>query len=223
LLACAALAGTLFVLTGPSSPAAAFFHPMPAPTGPHHRHVERNPSSAALALMSTKQKTAIMRSSGTHRTSGRVRCTSNCVDPTITYRSRTEAGTLRRLAGGTGVTWCSWFALFIYSENVTGAKIWQYEIRTDYCWNDGTGRIVSHKTTVHPTIYTWASLLGWEFKGNTEISAWRPFGDNTAVRTYAQGHFDFCPPRIWCVQSKYPYAYLDVYGTGDRFVSKWGA
>jgi hypothetical protein len=221
LLALAAVVGSLLTIVGPSTPASAFFHPMPTPTGPHHRHHEKNPGAAALALMTPKQKAAISKSSGVVRRHGKTRCVTDCVDPRVAYDSTT--GSARRAATTSGAILCSWFALYIYAENITGAKIWQFEIRTDYCWNDGTDRIVSHKTTTHPTVYTWASVMGWEFKGTTEISAWRPFGDNTAIRTYAQGHFDYCPPRIWCVQTKYPYAYLDVYGTGDRFVSKWGA
>jgi hypothetical protein len=130
-----------------------------------------------------------------------------------------------RRASGTigGATWCSWIEGWVYAMNVTGAKVWQFTVRTDYCWNEGNATIVSHHTSAHPTVYTWASVLGWDYAGTTEISSWRPFGNNSAVRTYAQGHFDYCPPRIWCVQTKFPYIYLDVYGTGDRLMSKWGA
>jgi hypothetical protein len=220
LLAVAALAGSLLTIVGPSSPANAYFHPMPTPTGPHHKHTEKNPSALALSLMTAKQKTAIMRSSGAGKRYGRARCTSNCIDPLLTYGGRSGP---RRPASTSGATWCSWLEGWVYSTNVTGAKIWQFKMHTDYCWNDGTGLIVSHHTTVHPTVYTWASVLGWDYEGTTEVSSWRPFGNSTAVRTYAQGHFDYCPPRIWCVQTKYPYIYLDVYGTGDRFMSKWGA
>jgi len=221
LLAVATLVGALFTVLGPTSPAAAFFHPMPTPTGPHHRHAERNPSAAALARMTSKQKHAIMRSGGASHRSGGVRCWSNCVDPRVSYRSVTGPVRFGSMTPF-GVTWCSWIEGWVWSKNVTGAKIWQFKLHTDYCWNDGTGLIVSHHSTVQPTVYTWAGAIGWTYRGTTEKSAWRPFGNNKAVRTYAQGHFDYCPPRIWCVQSKYPYVYLDVYGTGDRRMSKWG-
>jgi hypothetical protein len=211
----------IVVALGPADPATAFYAPMPTPTGPHHYHREKNPSAAALALMTSKQKSAIERSSGERKTYGKVRCVQNCIDPTL--RSATATVADRQAASSYAPILCSWFAIYIYAKNFSGAKIWQFEIRTDYCRNSGTARIVSHKTTVHPTVYTWASVLGWQYKGTTEVSSWEPFDNSSAVRTYAQGHFDYCPPRIWCVQSKYPYAYLDVYGTGDRLVSKWGA
>jgi hypothetical protein len=223
LLATAALAGAVFAVVGPASPASAFFHPMPPPTGPHHAHPEKNPSRAEFALLTPKQKTAIVRSGGTLRRAGNVRCVRNCGDPRALSRPTLGGERIgHRAAASTGTIWCSWYWVGIFTANVTGAKIWQFNMRTDYCWNDATGMVVSHHTAVHPVIYSWASFLGWEYKGTTEVSAWRPFGDASAVRTYAQGHFSFCPPRIWCVQTKYPYAYIDVYGTGDRMVSKWG-
>lgn len=215
-----ALAGSVFVVVGPSTPASAFFHAMPPPTGPHHYHKEKNPSQAALALMSPKQKAALVHSGGTLRRSGKARCVRNCTDPRAA--SQPTIGVRRHVEATTGSIWCSWYWIAIYSKNITGAKLWQFNMRTDYCWNDLTGMVVSHHTGVHPVVYSWASFLGWDYKGTTEVSAWRPFGDNSAVRTYAQGHFAFCPPRIWCVQTRYPYAYIDVYGTGDRLVSKWG-
>jgi hypothetical protein len=222
MLAIAVLAGSLLTIVGPSMPASAFFHPMPTPTGPHHRHIERNPSAEAVSLLSAKQKTAIAKWSGTSRRLGGVRCTSNCVDPRVVYGS--TAGPDRRASVATaGTTWCSWIEGWVYTTNLTGAKVWQFTVHTDYCWNQGTGTVVSHHTAAHPTVYTWASVLGWDYAGTTEVSSWKPFGNNTAVRTYAQGHFDYCPPRIWCVQTKYPYIYLDVYGTGDRMMSGWGA
>jgi hypothetical protein len=221
LLAATALAGSLITIVGPSTPAGAYFHAMPTPTGPHHWHAERNPSSAALALMTAKQEAALVRSKGASKRGGSVVCTSNCVDPTIVVYGSKNGPV--RAATTTGVTWCSWIEGWVYTKNITGSKIWQFKVHTDYCWNDGTGLIVSHHTTVHPKVYTWASAMGWEYKGTTEVSSWKPFGNNTAVRTYAQGHFDYCPPRIWCVQTRYPYVYLDVYGTGDRVMSKWGA
>lgn len=217
----ASLLGLALVVVGPAGPAAALFRPMPTPTGPHHWHAEKNPSSYALSLMTAKQKSALIKAHGSGRHGGADRCVANCWDPRITYGSR--SGLQRRVAVlASGTTWCSWIEGWVYTKNITGSKIWQFKMHTDYCWNDGTGLIVSHHSTVHPTIYTWASALGWEYKGTTEVSSWRPFANNTAVRTYAQGHFDFCPPRIWCVQTRYPYVYLDVYGSGDRVMSKWG-
>jgi hypothetical protein len=220
-LVVAALATALVGVLGPAGPAQAFFHPLPAPTGPHHWHAEKNPSAYALSLMSTKEKSGLTTYRGSGRHVGGKRCVRNCIDPTIEVRS--VRGLPRRASVlATGTTWCSWIEGWVYTKNVTGSKIWQFTMRTDYCWNDGTGLVVSHHTSVQPTIYTWASALGWEYKGTTEVTSWRPFGNATAVRTYAQGHFDFCPPRIWCVQTRYPYIYLDVYGTGDRVMSKWG-
>jgi hypothetical protein len=222
LRAIAALVGALVMVVVSSAPADAYFRPMPTPRGPHHRHTQTNPTTAALSRMSAKQKTAIMKSGRSARRSGSVRCRSNCVDPRLVYGS--EVGPDRRASAATiGATWCSWIEGWVYATNLTGDKIWKLTVRTDYCWNTGTGTVVSHHTTVHPTVYTWAGVMGWDYKGTTEVSSWRPFGNNTAIRTYAQGHFAYCPPRIWCVQSKYPYVYLDVYGTGDRMMSKWGA
>jgi hypothetical protein len=217
----AAPLAAVVVVVGPAAPAEAFFHPMPTPTGPHHWHAEKNPSAYALSLMTAKQKSGLVKYRGSGRHGGAARCVKNCIDPTITFHSRSGP---KARAGMTasGAIWCSWIEGWVYTKNITGSKIWQFKMHTDYCWNDGTGLIVSHHTSVHPTIYTWASALGWEYKGTTEVTSWRPFGNNTAVRTYAQGHFDFCPPRIWCVQTRYPYIYLDVYGTGDRVMSKWG-
>lgn len=216
-----ALLVSLLMLIGVAPPASAFFHGMPAPTGPHHRHHERNPGRFALARMTARQKRAIARFAGSGGHYGRKRCHANCVDPVV--RSRTVTGRPYRVAQpASGAIWCSWIEGYVWMENVTRSKIWQFQMHTDYCWNDGTGLIVSHYSAVQPKVYTWASAMGWTYRGTTEKSWWRPFGNNTAVRTYAQGHFDYCPPRIWCVQTRYPYMYLDVYGTGDRFMSKAG-
>jgi hypothetical protein len=222
LVVVAALAGSLFALLGAAPPASAYFRPMPTPTGPHHHHRETNPSRAALARMTPKQRHAVARSGHATGRHGRAHCVRRCVNPALAYHSGVQAGPVRPATDPTSGIWCRWIEGWVWTENVTGAKVWQFKVHTDFCWNAATGRVVSHKTTVHPTVYTWASALGWQYRGTTEVSAWRPFGDDTAVRTYAQGHFDFCPPRIWCVQTKYPYVYLDVYGTGWVQMSKWG-
>ena len=67
-----------------------------------------------------------------------------------------------------------------------------------------------------------AAVLGWSYGGTVDKSQWDYYGDKWVYRSYAQGKFDYCPPRIICIQHMYPYEYVDAYGNGRATTAAWG-
>lgn len=102
----------------------------------------------------------------------------------------------------------------IWMKNVTGANIFTYKTTVTWCYSGGKVQSVS-PAQIYGYVYGWAAALGWSYEGVRSNSQWDYYGDRWVYRTYTQGAFRYCPPRIICIQSKYPYAYVDTYGNGN--------
>jgi hypothetical protein len=134
---------------------------------------------------------------------------------------RTVETTLEAAAGMVPTAACRWYSVSVAGLNAVRAKVWQYTQRIDWCY-DGRRvyQISPQQLTV--SIPTWSSALGWRFEGTKEKAQWDYFGDRWVYRSYAMGHFQYCPPRIFCFQDKFPRIWLDTYGSG-RAQHYWAA
>lgn len=119
-------------------------------------------------------------------------------------------------------TWCgtSWFKVWV--ENVSGADLWYFRDTVTWCWN-GTKVLSIGPPTTTVKVYSWASALGWEYNGIEDSAQWDYYHDKWVYATYRQGKFSFCPPRIFCVQTKYPWMYQYTYGSGAFGSGGFGA
>lgn len=111
---------------------------------------------------------------------------------------------------------CSTASVWEYATNVTHTKLWQYTQTDQWCWDTGTHRVVSvgNPAKIAGTVTTFAAALGWSYAGvlNQRVSDY--YGDHWVYDVWSQGHFDYCPPRVICVQHSYPQLTLYLYGDG---------
>lgn len=123
------------------------------------------------------------------------------------------------------ITECGWVSRTVSAENITGDSPWRYTQRMDWCWTSdshGNPAVVSHSPAqISEKVYSWAGADGWSAGGRQDESLWDYYGNHWVWRSYTEGKFDFCPPRIWCFQTVYPYIYIDIYGDGT-YDSYWG-
>jgi hypothetical protein len=108
----------------------------------------------------------------------------------------------------------------IYAWNGTD-DIWRWSLPIDWCWN---GWSVTSISSVHPSwhIYSWAATLGWSYEGMIDQDQWDYYGDGWVYRSFAQSHFQYCPPWIGCLSHMYPYEFVDTYGDGGAGTAGWG-
>ncbi|MFD1936678.1 MULTISPECIES: hypothetical protein [Nonomuraea] len=102
----------------------------------------------------------------------------------------------------------------VYMNNVSGSTIWRYRQQVDWCSNG------SQVTSISPAqisgyVYGWAAALGWSYEGVRNNAQWDYYGNRWVYRTYTQGAFHYCPPRVICVQKVYPNITIDTYGNGN--------
>ena len=69
----------------------------------------------------------------------------------------------------------------------------------------------------------WASADGWEYSGVEDSAQYDYYHDRWVYSSYRQGKFSFCPPRIFCLSTKYPWMYQYTYGSGSWGTGGWGA
>lgn len=126
---------------------------------------------------------------------------------------RTVETTVEAPEGQATAAACRWYRVWVSGLNAARAKLWTYAQRIDWCY-DGRRvyRISPQQLSV--SIPTWSAALGWRFEGTKEKVQWDYFGDRWVYRSYAMGQFQYCPPRIFCFQDKFPRIWLDTYGNG---------
>jgi hypothetical protein len=197
LLTAAVLSGSVLAAAGPAPAAqASCLECPPWHTHPRHLYPKDNPlTSYEKSLLTTTQRHAVI--AKVHHSSG----------------YKTLPSPLAPTATATGTIWCreTWFR--IWSTNALGWTIWNWKNTVHWCWSNG--KVVSIDppvTTVQ--VHDWAAADGWEYKGIQDSAQWDYYHDRWVYSTYRQGHFSFCPPRIFCVQSKYPWVYIYTYGSG---------
>jgi hypothetical protein len=121
-------------------------------------------------------------------------------------------------ASGTGAmaSICWSFQKTVNAKNTYGMTMWTYWSRGEWC-GDGS-RITS---TIGKTRGITVNMPYWEFTGH---DAWQTSGGvgMTYWHTYTQGHFQNCFPVIGCVQHRYPWVDLYMYGSGSASGSYGG-
>jgi hypothetical protein len=162
------------------------------------------PDPKMLAQLTPEERKALAVIELRHETTG--------VDPA-------QFDSLRR-SGAIALAGCSTYSDNIYAWNGTD-DIWRWSLPVTWCW-DGW-----QVTTIHPAIpnwhiYSWASVLGWAYEATVDRDQWDYYGDRWVFRSYAQGHFSYCPIRIGCLQHMYPWEYVDTYADGGAGTAGWG-
>lgn len=117
---------------------------------------------------------------------------------------------------------CGEYMLEVYTENGIGWRIWYFKNTVHWCWN-GSRVISIDPPSTQVKIYGWASLDGWEYNGIQDSAQYDYYHDKWVYSTYRQGKFSFCPPRIFCVSTKYPWMYQYTYADGGSESGGWGA
>lgn len=205
LLAATVLGGSLLAVTGPAATAgASCIECPPTRTHPRHLYPKDNPlTSYEKSLLTSRQRKAIP--ARLHHRTGYKSL------PSPLAVTRTAATTV-----GCSETWDR-----MWATNALGWTIWSWKNTVHWCWSGG--KVVSidpPMTTV--SIHDWAAADGWEYKGIEDSAQWDYYHDKWVYSTYRQGHFSFCPPRIFCVQSKYPWVYIYTYGSGHYGLGGYG-
>jgi hypothetical protein len=197
LLAAAVLSGTLLAVAGPTTSAdASCVECPPTHTHPRHLYPKDNPlTSYEKSLLTARQRNAVI-ASVHHRIGFKTL-------PSPVAAMTTAAGSL-----DCAETWFS-----IWTKNALGWTIWSWKNTVHWCWSGGKVVAIDPPVTT-VQIHDWAAADGWEYKGIQDSAQWDYYHDKWVYSTYRQGHFSFCPPRIFCLQSKYPWVYIYTYGSG---------
>lgn len=179
--------------------------------GPRKAYPKDNPLTAhELSLLTPRQRHAVI-ASVHHRVSFRS-------SPSPLAAQQLRAAGLDPAAS----VQCGDYMFEIYTENALGWHIWYFKDTVHWCWD---GRHVVAITPPHTQvkIYDWASADGWEYSGIEDSAQYDYFHDRWVYSTYRQGKFSFCPPRIFCLSTKYPWMYQYTYGSGSVGNGGWGA
>lgn len=115
--------------------------------------------------------------------------------------------------GGTPVTastGCRDVWAYVDMLNITRSRLWRFQVSKYFCWN-GTRVTRADAPVVSPTITTLGTVTGWDYVGiNAEFDRYYQLGKSAygGHHSYRQGRFKYCPPRVVCLQNKYPYVNL---------------
>lgn len=183
----------------------------PIHTGPRKAHPKDNPLSGhEWSLLTKNQRKAIVRS--WHRSTSFKK-----VPPGVFATQLRAVGVEPNV-----VIYCGEYAVEIYAKNAVGWRIWYFKNTVHWCWN-GSRVIAIDRPHTQVKIYGWAALDGWEYNGIQDSAQYDYYHDKWVYSTYRQGKFSFCPPRIFCVSTKYPWMYQYTYGSGSYANGGWGA
>jgi hypothetical protein len=176
----------------------------PTPTGPMTNLADAEPTSAQRARLTAAERQGLVT---------RTVATSEGFAPGQLAELRTSG--VQVMATG-----CTWFQWTVTGLNVAGASVWRYAMRIDWCF--AGSRVVSiSPPQIRGHVYAWAAALGWSYRGVQSQAQWDFFGDGWVYRNFSQGKFELCPPRFWCIQTRYPWIYIDSYGNGVARVPAW--
>jgi hypothetical protein len=118
-------------------------------------------------------------------------------------------------ASGTSARGCRSVVSRYVKENVFGYNLWAYHQRLDWCWRGGRITSANPRCTGTTPLGPW--YLWWDFKGH--IACWYGGGvGNTYVMRKRQGKWQYCPPRVGCIQTVLPIVW--VRGNGDGTYTK---
>lgn len=183
----------------------------PIHTGPRKAHPKDNPlTKHEWSLLTKKQRKAMVKS-WHHKSSFKK------VPPGVFAAQLRAQG-----VEPDSVIYCGEYALEVYAENGVGWHIWYFKNTVHWCWN-GSRVLAIDPPHTQVKIYSWASLDGWEYNGIQDSAQFDYYHDKWVYSTYRQGKFSFCPPRIFCVSTKYPWMYQYTYGSGGTGIGGWGA
>jgi len=87
-------------------------------------------------------------------------------------------------------------------------NMWRYSMRQGRCWN-------GQKITSLYHFKRWSEYAAytWEFVGHVDFAKSGCAGCFAAYK-FTQGHYKNCPPKIVCVEHRYPWLELTVKGNG---------
>lgn len=107
---------------------------------------------------------------------------------------------------------------YLYSRNAAGNNIWRWKATQRFCWNSPEVTSVS-APIIHQHVYEWADALGWSYDGLVQapnpVDYYAPEAPGIRFDTLREGKFEYCPPRIFCLDTAYPRYTYRVYGTGE--------
>jgi hypothetical protein len=91
-------------------------------------------------------------------------------------------------------------------RNIVGIVMWKYLQQQAFCYNGS-------RITSLFDYRRWAHVAapGWDFRGHIGRATTGAAG-TWHYGTWTQGHFALCA--AWCVEHKYPWVDIDVYGNG---------
>lgn len=111
---------------------------------------------------------------------------------------------------------CTTVSVWRYGTNSVHQELWRYTMTDQWCWDTVRHRNLSIGTPakISGRVASFASALGWSYKGilNQRITDY--YGDKWVYDAWTQGEFDLCPPRIICIEHRYPELTLYLYGDG---------
>lgn len=93
--------------------------------------------------------------------------------------------------------------LGIYVVDITKSPTYSYSEWAFWC-GDGVGHATVWQEPTTVGNVDWAAgLLGWRYNGNMSGS---PNARNMVwhAKNMTQGYFEYCPPRVFCIQAQYP-------------------
>lgn len=109
---------------------------------------------------------------------------------------------------------------FIWFKGVAGTQLWRFAQAKYWCWNKRTKRVDSKPNVmIKVRIRQAASIAGWDYKGLDEdgkddhIIRWGNSrkGGHSSMR---RGLFKFCPPKIFCFNTRRPTITLENHYDG---------
>ncbi|GAB3499085.1 hypothetical protein FB471_1576 [Amycolatopsis cihanbeyliensis] len=127
----------------------------------------------------------------------------------VTVRSHADAGEARTR----GIETCNWVKVTVEAENAVGSRLWSYVNRVDWCYSNAIVTSIS-PIQIASDIPQWSNLAGWTYDGVKSKEQWDYYGDKWVYRNHTQAKFEYCPPRVICIDEALPEILIDTYADG---------
>lgn len=100
-----------------------------------------------------------------------------------------------------------------YSNNAFGDLLWKYQITVSWC-SDGTWLTSTYHYETISTPGWW-----WSFNGDVQDLVLQGGVGYNGEEIYHEGHFQYCPYNLGCIQNQYPWVDETFYGDGSFYGS----